>query len=178
MEKLNELVIIGDALKKERRLLGMTQAQVAKQFKISLKALRNLEQGYGSVTLTTAAKILELMGKQLRVGDIVSIPASKNNKRPRRRHILETLALVRPVLEKKFSVEKIGLFGSCARDEASKNSDIDIVVHFSEPPTFSSLGRLTTFLEALFDGRKIDLVEFEKMIPEVKEKAKSDFIYV
>lgn len=178
MEKLNELVIIGDALKEERRLLGMTQEQVAKQFKISLKALRNLEQGYGCVTLTTASKILEFMGKQLRVGDIVSVPAVKNGKRPRRQHILDTLELVKPVLEKKFSVENIALFGSCARDEASKNSDIDIAVHFSEPPTFSSLGRLTTFLEALFDGRKIDLVEFEKMIPEVKEKAKSDFIYV
>lgn len=178
MEKLNEIVIIGDALREERRLLGMTQEQVAKQFKISLKALRNLEQGYGGVTLTTASKILEFMGKQLRIGDIVSVPASKNSKRPRRQHILETLDLVMPVLKKKFSVEKIALFGSCARDEATKKSDIDIAVHFSECPTFSSLGRLTIFLEALFDGRKIDLVEFDKMIPEVKEKAKSDFIYV
>jgi predicted nucleotidyltransferase/DNA-binding XRE family transcriptional regulator len=178
MEKLNELALIGDALREERRLLGLTQEQVARQFKISLKALRNLEQGYGGVTLATASKILGYMGKQLRVGDIVTSPANRPAKRPRRQQVLEILELVKPVLQKKFSVEKIALFGSCARDEATKNSDIDLAINFSKSPTFSSLGRLTAFLEALFDGRKIDLVEFEKMIPEVAAKAKRDFIYV
>ena len=178
MENLNELIVIGDALKEERRLLGMTQEQAAKQFKISLKALRNLEQGYGGVTLATTSKILEFLGKQLRVGDIVSVPANKNLKRPRKELVLDTLDLIKPVLKKKFSVEKIALFGSCARDEATKNSDIDIAIQFSTPPTFNSIGRLTVFLEAMFDGRKIDLVEFDKMIPEVAEKAKLDFIYV
>ncbi|MBX2986997.1 MAG: XRE family transcriptional regulator [Bdellovibrionaceae bacterium] len=178
MGKLNELALIGEALKEERRLLGMTQAQAARQFKISLKALRNLEQGYGGVTLATASQILEYMGKQLRVGDIIASPANQPMKRPRRKQILETLELVKPVLQKKFSVDKIALFGSCARDEATKNSDIDLAIHFSKPPTFSSLGRLTVFLEALFDGRKTDIVEFKKMIPEVATKAKRDFIYV
>jgi predicted nucleotidyltransferase len=130
------------------------------------------------VTLTTASKILEYMGKQIRVGDIVSSPTNKQLKKPKRQHIIETLELVKPVLEKKFSVERIALFGSCAREQASKNSDIDIAVHLSKAPTFSSLGRLTVFLESLFDGRKVDLVEFEKMIPEVANTAKVDFIYV
>jgi predicted nucleotidyltransferase/DNA-binding XRE family transcriptional regulator len=178
MEKLNELALIGEALREERRLLGLTQEQAARQFKISLKALRNLEQGYGGVTLATASQILEYMGKQLRVGDIITTPVNRLAKRPRRQQVLEILKLVKPVLEKKFSMEKIALFGSCARDEATKSSDIDIAIHFSKPPTFSSLGRLTAFLEALFDGRKIDLIEFEKMIPEVAAKAKRDFIYV
>ena len=178
MEKINELAIIGDALKEERRLLGMTQEQIAQQFKISLKSLRNLEQGYGGVPLATVAKILEYMGKQLRVGDIVSSPSQTSKSRPRKKQILETLELVKPVLIKKFSVEKIALFGSCARDNATKKSDIDIAIKFSKSPTFSSLGKLTLFLETLFDGRKIDLVEFDKMIPEVATKAKSDFTYV
>jgi predicted nucleotidyltransferase len=130
------------------------------------------------VTLATASKILEYLGKQLRVGDIVTSSVNRPTKRPRRQQVLDTLELVMPVLQKKFSVEKIALFGSCARDEATKNSDIDIAINFSKPPTFSSLGRLTAFLEALFDGRKIDLVEFEKMIPEVAAKAKRDFVYV
>ena len=54
----------------------MTQEEAAKQFKVSLKALRNLEQGYAGVTLTTAAKIFEYLGKQLRVGDIVTTPGT------------------------------------------------------------------------------------------------------
>lgn len=178
MKKLTELELIGDALREERRLLGLTQEQVARQFKVSLKALRNLEQGYGGVTLATASKILEYMGKQLRVGDIVTSSINKPMKRPRRQQILEILDLVKPVLQKKFFVDNIALFGSCARDEATKNSDIDIAINFSKPPTFSSLGRLTVFLETLFDGRKVDLVEFEKMTPEVITKAEQDFIYV
>lgn len=178
MKKLNELTQIGDSLRYERQILGMTQQEVARQFKISLKALRNLEQGYGGVTLSTAAKILEYMGKQLRVGDIVASPVAKILKKPQRQQILETLLLVKPVLNRKFGVEKIALFGSCARNEANKNSDIDIAVHFLIPLTFSNLGRLTIFLESLFEGRKVDIVEFEKMIPEVMKQAIRDFIYV
>lgn len=103
MKKLTGLELIGDALREERRLLGLTQEQAARQFKVSLKALRNLEQGYGGVTLTTASKILEYMGKQLRVGDIVTSPVNKPVKRPRRQQILETLELVKPVLQKNSS---------------------------------------------------------------------------
>lgn len=178
MNKLAGLAQLGDTLREERRTLGMTQEQAAKQFKVSLKALRNLEQGYGGVTMTTAAKIFEYFGKQLRVGDMVTSSPKPNLKRPRRELILETLQLVKPVLQKKFSVERIALFGSCARDEASKFSDIDIAVNFHSPPTFSTLGRLTIFLETLFEGRKVDLVELEKMVPEVKKTAKKDLIYV
>jgi len=179
MKKLNELSTLADAIKTERRLLGMTQKEAALQFKISLKALRNLEQGYGSVTLATASTILEYMGKQFRIGDIVTIPPARGpQKRPRRDQILETLTLVKPVLERKFNVDKIALFGSCARDEAPGKSDIDIAVNFSKPPTFSSLGRLNIFLESLLDGRKVDLVEFQKMVPAIAAKARRDFKYV
>lgn len=178
MRKQNELSQLGDSLRDERRQLGMTQEEAAKQFKVSLKALRNLEQGYGGVTISTAAKIFEYFGKQLRVGDIVTTPAHGPLARPRRAQTLETLQIVKPVLQKKFGVEKIALFGSCARDEATKHSDIDLAIKFSDSPTFSTLGRLTAFLETLFDGRKVDLVDLEKMIPEVKAKAKRDFTYV
>lgn len=176
--KKNELSIIGASLKEERRLLGMTQRQVAQQFGISLKALRNLEQGSGAVTLSTAIKILEFFGKQLRVGDLVVTPQTPPASRPRRDQILEILRLVRPVLEKKFHAKDVALFGSCARDEATKKSDIDLAVCFSEPPTFSRLGKLTALLETLFEGRRVDLVEMEKMTPEVAKAARKDFIHV
>lgn len=178
MKTRNDLSAIGNTLKEERAHLGLTQVEAAKQFKISLKALRNLEQGYGGVTLATTAQILEYLGKQIRVGDIVSSPARKNLRRARRSEVIEVLNLVKPVLEKKFGVEKIALFGSTARDVAKKTSDIDIAVHFNRKPNLSSIGRLTVFLESLFDGRKVDLVEFESMIPQVKVQAEKDFIYV
>lgn len=173
-----ELSAIGAVLKDERMKLGMTQAQVAKQFGISLKVLRNLEQGVGSVSFASVLKVLELFGKELRVGDIVMSPRKQSKSRPRRDNILKTLKLVKPILDKKFNVESIALFGSCARDKAKKTSDIDIAVRFSERPGFTVLGKLTVFLETLFDGNKVDLVEFDKMKPAVRKDAEEDFVYV
>ena len=39
-------------------------------------------------------------------------------------------------LLKDFGVESLAIFGSVARNEAHPESDIDILVEFSEPPTF------------------------------------------
>ncbi len=172
------LSTIGAALKEERLLLGMTQVQAAKQFGVSLKALRNLEQGHGGVTLATATEILEYLGRELRVGDLVMSPRATALPRPRRTQVLETLELVRPVLDRKFQVKTLALFGSCARDEAKKSSDIDLAVEFEGKVDFKLLGKLTTFLETLFDGRKVDIVEIEKLIPEVRTNAERDFVYV
>lgn len=174
----NELSLVGAALKEERRLLGMTQREVAERFGLSLKALRNLEQGSGSVTLSTAVKILGVFGKQLRVGDIVVAPSAPPKSRPRRNQVLEVLRLVQPVLEKKFYVRSMVLFGSVARDEATRKSDIDLAVRFSEPPTISKLGRMALFLQTVLDGRRVDLVEMDKMTPEVAKSARKDFIRV
>lgn len=172
------LSLIGSALKQERIALGLTQKKAAEQFQISLKALRNLEQGKEGVTLSTLVKILRYFGRELRVGEIVMSPRRSPASRPRPHQILRELRLVKPVLEKKFGVKSVALFGSCARDEATKKSDVDIAVTFRNPPTFSLLGRLTVFLETIFEGRKVDLVEEEKMIAAVAHNAKKDFIYV
>ncbi len=83
--------------------------------------------------------------------------------------------MVRPVLEKKFYVRKISLFGSCARDQATKSSDIDLAVQFSEASSFGLIGRLTVFLETLLDGRKVDLVERNRLTPEVLKAALREF---
>lgn len=173
-----DLTAIGRAIKAERIKLGMTQHQVSEDLGISLKALRNLEQGRDGVSLGTASEILEMFGKEIRVGDIVMPPSKPPNKRPRRQKVLETLRLIQPILEKKFNVPELALFGSCARDEAKKGSDIDIAVKYSKSPNLTDIGSLIVFLETLFDGHKVDIVEFEKMIPEVKESAKQDFVYV
>jgi len=59
-------------------------------------------------------------------------------------------------LLKKYHVRKIGLFGSYVRDEASKKSDIDLLVDFEEK-TFDNFIELVFELEKIF-GRKVDLL--------------------
>jgi len=46
--------------------------------------------------------------------------------------IIKFLKENQPYLRNKFSVVEIGLFGSFARDEQNENSDIDILVVFSQ----------------------------------------------
>jgi len=48
-----------------------------------------------------------------------------------RKTILTTLRTLREPL-RKFGVSKIGLFGSCYRNEAGESSDIDILIDFDE----------------------------------------------
>ena len=54
----------------------------------------------------------------------------------------ETLALLRthkPVLTERFGVVGLALFGSVARDQATKSSDVDILVRFNGPATIGFL---------------------------------------
>ena len=67
---------------------------------------------------------------------------------------------------KTYGVKKIGLFGSYARGEQKRGSDIDILVEFDHP-TFDNYMDLKFFLEDTFK-RKIDLVMREALIPRMK----------
>jgi len=57
---------------------------------------------------------------------------------------------------KKLGVRRLGLFGSCARGEATAESDLDFIVEFSDK-SFDAYMDLKSFLEDLFRSR-VDLV--------------------
>ena len=57
---------------------------------------------------------------------------------------------------KKYSVKRIGLFGSYARGEQKRGSDIDLLVEF-EKPTYDNFYDLIVYLEKLF-GRKVQVL--------------------
>ena len=71
--------------------------------------------------------------------------------------ILETLAASRPELDR-FHVESLSVFGSVARDEASDDSDVDVLVEFEPEATvgYFSMARMEQELGELF-GRRVDL---------------------
>jgi len=69
--------------------------------------------------------------------------------------ILSLLAKKRAYIKKEFEVEKIGLFGSYAKDLQNEQSDIDIYVEFRHK-TFDNLTGLWTYLEELYH-KKVDL---------------------
>ena len=64
---------------------------------------------------------------------------------------------------KKLGVRRLGLFGSCARGEATAGSDLDFVVEFSDK-SFDAYMDLKSFLEDLFRSR-VDLVTVSSIKP-------------
>lgn len=63
----------------------------------------------------------------------------------------------------RFGVERIGVFGSVARDEATENSDVDVIAQM--PPNFGSLIELQEELEKEF-GTKVDLIRMHNNMRE------------
>ena len=76
---------------------------------------------------------------------------------------------------KKYNVEKIGLFGSYARDEATKESDIDIFVKM-KPNMFGMIAIKEQIEEDLHT--KVDIIREHKNIkPFFLEMINKDLIY-
>jgi hypothetical protein len=66
-------------------------------------------------------------------------------------------------------VSMVGVFGSMARGEAKKKSDIDLIVRFSKRKSLLALVRLERELtEAL--GRKVDLLTEAAISPYLRER--------
>lgn len=57
----------------------------------------------------------------------------------------------------KFGVTKIGLFGSFVREEQTRDSDVDLLVHLCSS-SWDNFCQLLDFSETIFEGKKVDIV--------------------
>ncbi len=93
-----------------------------------------------------------------------------------REEILSQLRDLLPELAERYEVSQIGIFGSVARNEATEESDIDIVVQM-KPDIFKRI-RIKTELETLF-RRDVDVIRYrDSMNPYLKARIDRDAIYV
>ena len=76
---------------------------------------------------------------------------------------------------KKLGVRRLGLFGSCARGEATAGSDLDFVVEFSDK-SFDAYMDLKSFLEDLFRSR-VDLVTVSSIKPRLLQIIQREIVY-
>ncbi len=83
-----------------------------------------------------------------------------------RDEIVETLRRHKDQMRTRFSVRRIGLFGSYVRDSAKEGSDMDLLVEFEEP-TFDHYMDLKFFLESIFQ-QPVDLVLADSVKPRLK----------
>jgi hypothetical protein len=90
-------------------------------------------------------------------------------------YILDFLKEHKQELQNKYNVEQIGLFGSYARDEATKDSDIDIFVKM--PPKLFDMVAIKEQIEEELHT-KVDIIrEHKHMKPLFVEMIHKDLIY-
>ena len=94
----------------------------------------------------------------------------------RRQEILQKIREVRDDLAERFTVRRIGIFGSIARDRAGTKSDVDILVDLSEP-TFDNYMDLKFYLEEILK-RPVDLVLIDTVKPRLKPIIEREVVYV
>jgi predicted nucleotidyltransferase len=94
--------------------------------------------------------------------------------------IKERLNMQLPHLKQKYGVKRIAIFGSSARGERSRKSDIDLYIEFERPIGFAFM-ELADYLQNLL-GKKVDIltkagVESIRQ-KEVAESIKRSLLYV
>ena len=88
----------------------------------------------------------------------------------------ESILFILKTLDKeKYEINKIGLFGSFAREEETEQSDIDIFVDFKEEANvFRNFYDIKYDLEEIFQ-KKVDLISSDNFDHEYKLKEVKDY---
>jgi predicted nucleotidyltransferase len=93
----------------------------------------------------------------------------------------ELLALLmrkKELLKKNFGVIDLAIFGSYARNQQKKDSDVDIYVQLKqEAKTFDNFMELRFYLEEML-GKKVDLLTKESIREELQQKIFREAVYV
>lgn len=89
--------------------------------------------------------------------------------------ILTYLKTHKDEFKDKYQVQKIGLFGSYAKGEATESSDIDLIVEM--PSSFKNYYELKKMLEDYFE-KDVDLGMSDTIRLFIKKRIQKDIIYV
>ena len=93
----------------------------------------------------------------------------------KRQDIMDFLSRHKQELSERFSVRRIGLFGSCLRNVADEQSDIDILVELDQP-SFDHYMDLKFYLEDNFNC-PVDLVLADSVKPRLRPIIRREAAY-
>lgn len=91
--------------------------------------------------------------------------------------ILRILREKKEELAQRFGIEEIALFGSRARNDASEESDIDLVILQSRGRDYFKRAEAKYFLEREL-GKRVDLGYFDSIRPVIRKRIENDLIHV
>ena len=83
----------------------------------------------------------------------------------------------KPILQKEYGVEKIGIFGSYVQNSATEQSDIDILVDIARPAGLFKFMQLEQYLTDL-TSTKVDLVTRKSLKPAIGKRILAEIEYV
>ena len=91
--------------------------------------------------------------------------------------VIKRLERAVPTIRTMFGVRKIGIFGSFARGEHTRRSDLDILIEF-EPgyETYKNFIKLADYLEETV-GRKVDLLTESSLSPLLRSYIEPEVIW-
>jgi len=92
--------------------------------------------------------------------------------------IKEILNLSKEKIRNQFKAEIIGVFGSYVRGKQKRGSDLDILVKFYEGATLFEFIDLANFLEKKLGIKKVDIVPYDTIREEIKEKILKETVYL
>ena len=91
--------------------------------------------------------------------------------------IITKLKKNKPILEKKYSVKNLEVFGSYVHGEQKSNSDLDVLVEFSKTVDLFEYIELENYLSENL-GIKVDLVMKDTLKPRIKDRILNEAIPV
>lgn len=98
--------------------------------------------------------------------------------RKRKSPVFRKLRNALPAIRTRYGVKRIGIFGSFARSEQTRSSDVDVLVEFVDgQATFDNFMQLVYFLEDLF-GRKVDLLTVRGIDKYIRSRVEREVIWV
>jgi uncharacterized protein len=77
----------------------------------------------------------------------------------------------------RLGVKSLAIFGSTVRNEATGESDIDLLVEFEGPATFDGYMETKFLIEDVL-GRRVDLVTRQALRPGMLQRVESEAVYV
>ena len=76
-----------------------------------------------------------------------------------------------------YQITELGIFGSYARGEQTQDSDVDVLIDYSEAPTLFELVNLRDFLSDV-TGLPVDVVTKNGLRPRIRDRVLSEVIYL
>jgi predicted nucleotidyltransferase len=91
--------------------------------------------------------------------------------------VKQCLAEQKSLLQNKYHISKVGIFGSYVRGEQRNESDVDVLIDYDKVPSLVALIEIENMLSDLL-GMKVDLVTSKGLKPQLRQLILDEVVYL